>query len=49
MVLIQKMTHLPISCEKSYGSSCWQAGTFTIIVPLLRSEGQQLNVPRLEI
>ena len=32
MVLGQKMTHPPISCEKSLEGSCWQVGTFTSII-----------------
>lgn len=32
MVLIQKMTHPPISCEKSFESSCWRVGTFSYIL-----------------
>ncbi len=28
MVLKQKMTHPPISCEKSLEGSCWRVGTF---------------------
>lgn len=29
MVLRYKMTHPPISCEKSFESSYWRVGTFT--------------------
>lgn len=29
MVLRYKMTHPPISCEKSFESSCWRVGTFS--------------------
>ena len=32
MVLEQKMTHPPISCEKSFESSCWRVGTFTFFI-----------------
>lgn len=34
MVLIQKMTHPPISCEKSFESSYWRVGTFTDIIAI---------------
>lgn len=32
MVLSQKMTHPPISCEKSFESSYWRVGTFTYFI-----------------
>lgn len=35
MVLAQKMTHPPISCEKSFESSYWRVGTFTKMIPSL--------------
>ena len=31
--MVLKMTHPPISCEKSFESSCWRVGTFTNNIP----------------